>query len=262
MATKQQTFWSQGSDAAGIGPRVRADNPPSPPPAAPPPTTAPMRPRSRRAGGGRTARPTERIRLAASASQQQIFDDFADMYALFVTTERIEKLWRRDAITDAEYEEQCYRLIQKFEALRSATRDSIKDIDAFYAEYNINAASGKHRLVYAKVPGTIEVRRPDNEAQGRHNIHCVQNFIGLLDNIELNQRTPEDLLNLCSSLQRSLGQVNGLSKEFPFRDKLIAWIAKLNAMQPTEELSHEDSARFKMDVSAGYNEYLHAKSAL
>lgn len=184
------------------------------------------------------------------------------MYALFVATERIEKLWRRDAITDEEYEANCYRLIQKFEALRSATHDTIKDIDAFYAEYNISAASGKHRLVYAKVPGTIEVRRPDDEAQGRHNIHCVQNFIGLVDNIELNQRTPEDLLNLSSSLLRSLGQVHGLSQDFPFREKLKAWIAKLSTMQPTEELSEEDAARFKMDVNTGYTDYLHVKQAL
>eukprot|EP00171_Calliarthron_tuberculosum_P008706 IDg8706t1 len=260
MATKQQTFWAQGGPAADIGARVKVENPPLAPPPPPRQNMQPARPRSRRAGAGRAVRPTERIRLAEDPHQQQTFDDFADLYALFVTTERIEKLWRRDAITDAEYEEQCYRLIQKFEALRSATRDTIKDIDAFYAEYNINAASGKHRLVYAKVPGTIEVRRPDNEAQGRHNIHCVQNFIGLLDNIELNQRTPEDLLNLCSSLLRSLGQVHGLAQDFPFREKLNAWIAKLNAMQPTEELSEDDSARFKMDVSAGYNEYLHEKS--
>ncbi len=244
-------YWGSGGAAADTGGRVV------------PPTPAPnsSRPPVRTAAPTRR-RPTERIQLAENAAEQQKYDDFADMYALFVTTDRLEKLWRRDAISDAEYEGSCYRLIQKFEGLRSATSQTIADLDAFYAEYNINAASGKYRLVDAVVPGTIEVRRPDIEAQGRHNIYCVQNFISLLDNIELNQRAPENLLNICASLERSLDKVNGLPPDFPFKQKLKAWIAKLNSMEPTEELDDPDTARFKMDVSAGYNEYLHAKEAL
>ena len=204
----------------------------------------------------------ERIRLSDNPSEAKKYDDFADTYALLVAADRLERVWRRDAVTDQEYEEQCYGLIRKFQAVRSATQDSIPDIDGFYAEYNMNAAGGKYRLVHSKVPLTQEVKKPDDEAQVRHNIHCIQWFIGLLDNIELNQRSPDSLLNLCISLQRSLGQVKGLAADFPFLEKLKRWTEKLNTMAPTEDLSDEDAAQFKLDLSTGYNEYLHAKAAL
>lgn len=223
----------------------------------------PMRPPSRSGSAARLrasagAVSGERIKLAANATEQARWDDLADMYALLVSADRLEKLWRRDAVDDTSYTTQCRRLLQKFEALRGP----VGDLDAFYAEYNVNAAGGKYRLADAGVPGTVENCRPDAEEQGRHNIYCVQKFISLLDNVELGQRAPEDLLNVCASLERSLDRVQGLPSDFEFRNQLRTWIAKLNAMAPTEELNDNDAARFKMDVSAGYNEYLHHKKAL
>lgn len=278
--TQRKTYWGQsGGSAGGTGARVGAEGatvptptggvsrpmtPASRPmtPATPTQTSRPPSRRSQASPPFGAARALERIRLAEGSAQQEMFGDFADMYALFVTTDRLERLWRRDAITDAEYEEQCYSLIRKFEAVRSATRESIPDIDAFYAEYNINAAGGKYRLVNSKVPMTQEVKKPDDEEQVRHNIHCTQFFTALLDNIELDQKSPDSLLNLCNSLQRSLGKVRGIGHDFAFLSKLKAWIARLNSMSPTEELNDDDAARFKLDLKTGYDDYLHVKSAL
>lgn len=265
---KQRSYWEQsGGASADTGGRVIAQNPPVPAKSSrsstPTHRTASPRNTSSTNNGNTNMkgalRPSERIKLWLNTQEQHQWDDLSDLYSLFITTDRLEKLRRRDNITDAEYETECWRLIQKFSGLIH----KIPDIDIFYAEYNINAASGKYRLIDAKIPGTLEVfKRPDMEDQNRQNIYCVQKFISLLDNIELNQKSPEDLLNISVSLERSLEKVHGLPKDFPFKAKLRGWIVKMNSMQPTEDLNDADSARFKMDVSAGYNEYLHAKEAL
>lgn len=249
----QQSYWGEGGKAIHSSkPPTRERNG----------TAAKVEPPPPMAPSGVLGKQQEPIRLTDSSQEAKKFDDFADIYALIVATDRLEKVWRRDAVTDAEYEKECYGLIQKFKAARTATMRTLPNIERFYAEYNINAHGGRSVLVDNGVPSTQGVQRPDVQGQIVDNIHCIQFFISLIDNIELNQRTPESLLGWCVSLRRSLERIKRLEGNFPYLDKLKRWIDRLNSMGATEELSDADVGQFKLDLTTGYDEYLHIMKAL
>ena len=57
---------------------------------------------------------------------------FADLFAIFKTTEKLERAYVRDAISSKEYEPACQKLIGQYKTLWETLRDTVCCIHSFW----------------------------------------------------------------------------------------------------------------------------------
>ena len=50
----------------------------------------------------------------------------ADLFAIFKTTEKLERAYVRDAVTSKEYEPACQKLIGQYKTLWETLRDTVR----------------------------------------------------------------------------------------------------------------------------------------
>ena len=56
------------------------------------------------------------------------FDSTADLFAIFKTTEKLERAYVRDAISSKEYEPACQKLIGQYKTLWETLRDTVSKV--------------------------------------------------------------------------------------------------------------------------------------
>lgn len=60
------------------------------------------------------------IDLFETAQEREHYDNLADLYAIIVATQHLEKAYARDAITRKEYVTECNKLIGQFKLAEKA----------------------------------------------------------------------------------------------------------------------------------------------
>ncbi len=119
---------------------------------------------------------------------------FADLFAIFKTTEKLERAYVRDAISSKEYEPACQKLIGQYKTLWETLRDTVcasacmclhtscqphslqastaeimlqvPDVQQFLAHYNMQCPMAAKRLIQSGMPATLEHGKP------RQGLHC------------------------------------------------------------------------------------------
>lgn len=184
-------------------------------------------------------------------------DNFANLFALIKTVEKLEKAYVNSAVPSDRYEAACSELITKYKTLRNTLADTVPDMQHFMATYSMHCASARHRL-HVGFPATIEhrVNRPGDSSSAVNAAECVHHYIGAMDTLKLNMAAKDQIAPCLSDLIISLYKVPQLPAEFAGKICIRRWIERLDNMRASDELGEEEVRQLLYDIENSYNTFM------
>eukprot|EP00268_Persea_americana_P018153 TRINITY_DN1897_c0_g2_i2.p1 TRINITY_DN1897_c0_g2~~TRINITY_DN1897_c0_g2_i2.p1 ORF type:complete len:160 (+),score=19.72 TRINITY_DN1897_c0_g2_i2:433-912(+) len=98
------------------------------------------------------------VKLWNDKREREMYDNFADLYAIIKATEKLEKAYVRDIISSSDYEPECLKLIAQFKTLASSLGNTVPSLEQFADTYKMDCPAALNRLLVAGVPATVEHR--------------------------------------------------------------------------------------------------------
>ncbi|WCJ25858.1 hypothetical protein M5689_007716 [Euphorbia peplus] len=201
------------------------------------------------------------VKLWNDKREREMYENFAELYAIIKATEKLEKAYVRDIIPSSEYETECQKLIAHFKTLNSALKDIVPSIEQFTNTYKMDCPAAINRLVTSGVPATVE-HRAAAAASGNTSAatvaECVQNFITAMDSLKLNMVAVDQVHPLLSDLSGSLNKLSILPPDFEGKMKMKDWILRLSKMGAADELTEQQSRQLHFDLESSYNSFMAA----
>ncbi|XP_042478249.1 vacuolar protein sorting-associated protein 28 homolog 2-like [Macadamia integrifolia] len=199
------------------------------------------------------------VNLWNDKREREMYDNFADLYAIIKVTEKLEKAYVRDIISSAEYEPECLKLIAQFKTLTSTLKDTVPSVERFVDTYKMDCPAALNRLIVSGVPATVEHRAAaaaSTTTSAAIVAECVQNFITAMDSLKLNMVAVDQVYPLLSDLSASLNKLSLLPPDFEGRVKMKEWIARLSKMGASDELTEQQSRQLHFDLESSYNSFM------
>lgn len=195
----------------------------------------------------------ESILLYETSRDREAYDAQANLYAIILATEHLERAYARDAIEQKVYSEQCKKLISQFRLAERVMRDQMSTKE-FMAQYQMDCPLAVVRLLDMGVPEAV--KGGTDEANNAVRVaETVQHFITTMDAVKLDQRAADELGPLLSDLMESLNHVPDTPKDFEPHVRVRKWVVKLNEMRAMDEISDEDSRQLYHDLDSAYTEF-------
>jgi ESCRT-I complex subunit VPS28 len=202
------------------------------------------------------------VKLWSDKREREMFDNFADLFAIIKTTEKLEKAYVRDAISASEYEPACTKLIAQFKTLRTALKDLVPDVERFMDKYKMDCPAALNRLVASGIPATIEHKAASSSSietgSAMAVAECVQHYITSMDSLKLNMVAVDQVHPLLLDLLGSLNNVPLLPADFEGKVKTRDWIGLLNRMSASDELTEQQCRQLLFDLESSYNAFMKA----
>ncbi|KAL4391733.1 hypothetical protein AHAS_Ahas03G0274600 [Arachis hypogaea] len=204
---------------------------------------------------------TMEVKLWNDKREREMYDNFAELYAIIKATERLEKAYVRDIISPQEYELECQKLIAHFKTLASTLKDTVPSIERFADTYKMECPAAINRLVISGIPATVEHRAAaaaSTSTSAAIVAECVQNFITAMDSLKLNMVAVDQVHPLLSDLYASLNKLTILPPDFEGKTKMKEWIARLSKMGAADELTEQQARQLHFDLESSYNSFMAA----
>ena len=195
----------------------------------------------------------ETIELYENSRERDDYDEQANLYAIILATEHLERAYARDAIQPKEYTLQCKKLISQFKLAERVLRGGMTT-ETFMQVYQMDCPRAVERLLRMGVPEPMK----GGADEANHAVtvaETVQHFITTMDAVKLDQRAVDELQPLLSDLNDVLFRVPDTPNDFEPNRKISKWLQKLNAMRAVDELSDEDSRQLFHDLDSAYTEF-------
>jgi len=197
------------------------------------------------------------VRLWHDKREREMYDNFADLFAIINTTEKLEKAYVRDVVSAKEYEPACSKLIAQFRTLKTALKDSVPDVEQFAETYKMDCPAALNRLLVSGIPATVEHKSASSDSGTAAAVaECVQIFITAMDTLKLNMLAVDQVHPMMSELILALGRVPQLSADFVGKVKVKEWIARLNKLSASDELTQEQARQLSFDLEMSYNGFI------
>lgn len=199
------------------------------------------------------------VLLSSNKKEREAYENYADLFAIFKTTEKLERAYVRDAISSKEYEPACQKLIGQYKTLWETLRDTVPDVQQFLSHYNMQCPMAAKRLIHSGMPATLEHGKPrysQNANSGVSIANTVQAFITTMDSLKLNMAAVDQIYPLMSDLLTNLNKVDGFPSDFSGKEKVKSWISKLHSMPASQELTDNESRQLLFDLESSYNEFM------
>lgn len=200
------------------------------------------------------------VKLWSDKREREMYDNFADLFAIIKTTEKLEKAYVRDVISSSDYEPACTKLIAQFKTLRTSLKDSVPDVERFMDTYKMDCPAALNRLLVSGIPATVEHKIASSSESGSAVAvaECVQHFITAMDSLKLNMVAVDQVHPLLLDLLSSLNRVPLLPPDFEGKVKARDWIARLNKMGASDELNEQQCRQLLFDLDSSYNAFINA----
>lgn len=207
------------------------------------------------------------VKLWNDKREREMYESFADLYAIIKTTEKLEKAYVRDLVPSADYEAECLKLIAQFKTLSTSLRDAVPSVERFAEAYKMDCPAALNRLLVSGVPATVEHRMAAMSASAGAAAssaaavaECVQHFITAMDSLKLNMVAVDQVYPLLSDLSGSLAKLGGgiLPPDFEGRVKVKDWLARLSKMGAADELTEQQARQLHFDLESSYNAFMAA----
>eukprot|EP00249_Psilotum_nudum_P036049 c6233_g1_i1 orf=241-870(+) len=200
------------------------------------------------------------VKLWNDKREREMYDNFADLFAIIRTTEKLEKAYVRDVISPGDYEPACTKLIAQFKTLRTSLKDSVPDVERFMETYKLDCPAAVNRLLVSGIPATVEHKGASSSDVGTAVAvaECVQHFITAMDSLKLNMLAVDQVHPLLLDLLSSLNRLPQLTAEFEGKVKVRDWIARLNRMGAADELTEQQARQLLFDLDSSYNAFINA----
>ena len=199
----------------------------------------------------------QEVKLWNNKKERQQYDNFANLFALIKTLEKVEKAYVNSAVSSEKYEAACADLIAKYKTLHNTLVDTVPDMQHFMATYSMHCPSARHRLQVG-VPATIEhrVKRPGDASSAVNVAECVHHYIGAMDTLKLNMAAKDQIAPCLSDLVRSLHKVSQLPAEFAGKQSMQRWLERLDKMRASDELGEDEVRQLLYDIENSYNAFM------
>jgi ESCRT-I complex subunit VPS28 len=195
----------------------------------------------------------ETVELYGSSREREQYDEQANLYAIILATEHLERAYARDAIDPKEYNMQCKKLISQFKLAERALRGEMTT-ETFMALYQMDCPRAVERLLRMGIPEPMK-GASDDASHAVTVAETVQHFITTMDAVKLDQRAVDELQPLLSDLLDVLTRVPETPNDFEPNRKVQNWLEKLNGMRAVDEISDEDSRQLFHDLDLAYTEF-------
>jgi ESCRT-I complex subunit VPS28 len=196
----------------------------------------------------------EPIQLFETSREREEYDEQANLYAIIVATEHLERAYARDAIDHDEYNSRCKTLIAQFKLAERALPNNMTT-ESFMKTYQMDGCKrAVERLLKMGIPeqirgGTDEANRAATVAE------TVQMFITTMDAVKLEQWHVDELQPLLSDLLHALTKVPDTPNDFEPNRKVEMWLRKLTSMRAVEKITEDDSRQLYLDLDSAYTEF-------
>jgi len=195
----------------------------------------------------------EEIPLYETSREREAYDEQANLFAIIMATEHLERAFARDAITQQDYTNQCKKLISQFKLAERVLRDQMST-ETFMEIYQMDCPRATERLLKMGIPEPLK-GMSDAASHAVTVAETVQHFITTMDAVKLEQRAVDELQPLLSDLMDVLVRVPDTPDDFEPNRKVQRWLQKLNTMRAVEEISEDDSRQLYMDLDSAYTEF-------
>lgn len=206
------------------------------------------------------ARELPALRLGTHRQQRLELENLGELYSLLVTTDRLERAYVRDYVSEGDYNGAVTRLIAQYKTLRESMGASAPDLADFCAKQSLHASAGQNRL-RSGVPATLvhgSSAASGADAQKQREVavfHAVQHFITTMDALKLSQRAVDELQPTLTELSQALHRVPGLEQAHESRAKPLAWLSTLHGMAAHQEISEEQARQMSFDLDSAYSAF-------
>jgi len=196
----------------------------------------------------------QEVKLWSNKKERQQYDNFANLFALIKTVEKLEKAYVNSAVPSDRYEAACSELLAKYKTLRNTLVDTVPDMQHFMATYSMHCPSARHRLQVG-IPATIEhrVNRPSSAVNVAE---CVHHYIGAMDTLKLNMAAKDQIAPCLSDLLISLHKVPQLPAEFAGKLCIRRWVERLDNMRASDELGEDEVRQLLYEIENSYNAFM------
>ena len=205
--------------------------------------------------------PAKEVKLWQSSKERQKFEFLAELYAIIMTVQHLEKAFIRDAVTSDEYSAECTKLIGKFKVTEASlvSEGTIKDTRSFIADHHMHCPAAIQRLLVDGVPSTV--LNPTYNPHSQNTVlvsEATQLFITTLDALKLDQRAVDDIQPLMSDLCRGLNKMDPVMGKGGFADKakIAGWLQTLNSMRAVDELDEDQVRQLIFDLERCYEAFM------
>ncbi|KAJ4912820.1 Vacuolar protein sorting-associated protein 28-like protein 2 [Raphanus sativus] len=201
------------------------------------------------------------VKLWNDKREREMYENFAELYAIIKATEKLEKAYIRDLISPSDYETECQKLIVHFKTLSATLRDLVPSIERFAETYKMDCSAAVYRLVTSGVPATVEHRAAamaSTSSSASVVAECVQNFITSMDSLKLNMVAVDQVYPLLSDLSASLQKLSILPPDFEGKIKMKEWLSRLSKMGASDELTEQQARQLHFDLESSYNSFMAA----
>ncbi|KAA8913874.1 vacuolar protein sorting-associated [Sphaerosporella brunnea] len=230
------------------------------------------------------------VKLFTTSAQREFYESLAEIHAIIVTLEFLEKAFVKDSIPPAAYTPTCLRLLGQYNTLlgNESVKREFGSLDEFKRKYGIDCPAATRRLMTG-LPATVEHSggtggaatttatageapvalraAPDvatavaaaggawKNVSPKAAAEATQNFITSMDALRLSYRAKDELHPLLASVIQSVDVVTG-GGEFEGRKDIIKWLIALNQMRPGDEIDEGQGREMLWDLERGYNNFL------
>ncbi|KIY51870.1 ESCRT-1 complex, Vps28 subunit [Fistulina hepatica ATCC 64428] len=195
----------------------------------------------------------EEVRLYTTHAEREKYGLLANLFAIVVSLDYLERAYVRDAVTATEYSPACTRLLSQYKTMLKLVSDDVSSIEDFMARYNMDHPAALHRIKVG-VPATVEHSSDAGPETSKWVAETTQNFITFMDALKLRMRAKDQLHPLLQDLVTGFARFKG-SKEWEGRNQMVAWLITLNGMKASEEITEEQSRQLLFDVDHAYAEF-------
>jgi len=199
------------------------------------------------------------VKLWNDKREREMYENFAELYAIIKATEKLEKAYIRDIISPSEYEIECQKLIAHFKTLASSLKDTVPSIERFADTYKMDCPAAINRLVISGVPATVEHRAAAATTSDPKIVaECTTNFITAMDVLKLNMVAVDQVHPVLSELSASLNKFAVLPPDFEGKTKMKEWLARLSKMGAADELTEQQARQLLFDLDSSFNSFMAA----
>lgn len=193
------------------------------------------------------------MKLFENSTERERYENMADLYAIFVTMENLEKAFIRDNITAKQYTPACVKLIAQFKTGLNLLGNDF-DMNEFLSKYKISFPAAQRRLIEIGVPATIEHSTTSTqETSTKHVAETVTHFITLMDSLKLQMVAVDQIHPLLSDLMQSLNKIPTLSSDFEGKVAVKKWLICLNKLKASDELDDDQVRQLIFDLENAHN---------
>ncbi|CBH18084.1 vacuolar sorting-associated protein-like, putative [Trypanosoma equiperdum] len=202
------------------------------------------------------------VAFTISPGERQHVEYLADLFAIILAIEKVEKATLRDIITQEQYSSTITRLLDKYKStvtyLEQSRNPFYSTIDSFWENYGSRCPAARTRIQLSFDDAKQQQQQQqDSDVNGtvdpRLVLECGQHFITLMDSLKLQQTAVDQLYTLLADLVRGLQRLGVTDQSFFHR--LTTWKEKFDTMNASDELSERDTREFAFVLECGYQAF-------